>query len=76
VHVGEVVGDGTRGFEIQELVDAVALTVPLIPQKRRRAAAEIVGNLVIDGDSLTIGSMPHAQRLGGWCFSRGGLRHF
>jgi regulator of protease activity HflC (stomatin/prohibitin superfamily) len=34
-----------------------------IPQKRRREAAEIVGNLVIDGDSLVIGSMGHTQQL-------------
>lgn len=34
-----------------------------IPQKRRREAAEIVGNLVLDGDALTIGSMPRAHRL-------------
>ena len=32
------------------------------PQKRRREAAEIVGNLVIDGDALIIGPMGHTQR--------------
>jgi hypothetical protein len=34
-----------------------------IPQKRRREAAEIVGNLVIDGDALIIGPMGRNQRL-------------
>ena len=34
-----------------------------IPQKRRREAAEIVGNLVIDGDALIIGPMGRTQRL-------------
>jgi hypothetical protein len=34
-----------------------------IPQKRRREAAETVGNLVIDGDSLIVGPMARTQRL-------------
>jgi hypothetical protein len=34
-----------------------------IPQKRRRQAAELVGNLVISGEHLMIGSMTHNQRL-------------
>ena len=34
-----------------------------IPQKRRREAAQIVGNLVIDGDHLTIRSMAAKHRL-------------
>jgi integrase len=34
-----------------------------IPQKRRREAAEIVGNLMFDGDTLIIGSMGRAHRL-------------
>ena len=34
-----------------------------IPQKRRREAAEIVGNMVIDGDSLVIGAMGRTQQL-------------
>jgi hypothetical protein len=34
-----------------------------IPQKRRRAAAELVGNLVLAGDSLVIGQMGQSHRL-------------
>ncbi|WP_217160827.1 tyrosine-type recombinase/integrase [[Mycobacterium] fortunisiensis] len=34
-----------------------------IPQKRRREAAEFVGNLVISGEHLVSGSMTHSQRL-------------
>jgi integrase len=34
-----------------------------IPQKRRREAAEIVGNLMVDGDALIIGPMGQAHRL-------------
>jgi hypothetical protein len=38
-------------------------TSPLIPQKRRRQAAELVGNLVIDGDHLAIRPMTVKHRL-------------
>lgn len=34
-----------------------------IPQKRRREAAELVGNLVLAGDSLAIGQMGQSHRL-------------
>ena len=34
-----------------------------IPQKRRREAAEIVGNLIVDGETLVIGHMGAAHRL-------------
>ena len=34
-----------------------------IPQKRRREAAELVGNLVMSGDALVIGPMGRSQRL-------------